>query len=170
MVSCDITADSIESTIQNKKRQLGTNEAPEVDVMRPAHTAATAVSAAQSHNHFGYLAKFTAVTMIATCVLSSVSAFTQPRNQMGVLPVSLSGKRRSHVPSACGAKHPLLSFTSRTKLSFAANTDSSASTRKSDQQEWKAVFQALQLYKAAYGDLKVPAKFVVPSAAPWPGM
>jgi hypothetical protein len=25
------------------------------------------------------------------------------------------------------------------------------------------------MYKAAYGDLKVPTRFVVPSMAPWPG-
>lgn len=39
-----------------------------------------------------------------------------------------------------------------------------------DQQEWRAILMALQLYKAAYGDLKVPTRFVVPSLAPWPGM
>ena len=39
-----------------------------------------------------------------------------------------------------------------------------------DQAEWKALLMALQLYKAAYGDLKVPVRFVVPSMAPWPGM
>jgi hypothetical protein len=39
-----------------------------------------------------------------------------------------------------------------------------------DQQEWRAILMSLQLYKAAYGDLKVPTLFVVPSMAPWPGM
>eukprot|EP00536_Pseudo-nitzschia_multiseries_P016115 jgi/Psemu1/247332/estExt_Genewise1.C_10210009 len=49
-----------------------------------------------------------------------------------------------------------------------SKAESSTGSSKSDQKEWKAVFLALQLYKAAYGDLKVPARFVVPSAAPWP--
>lgn len=26
------------------------------------------------------------------------------------------------------------------------------------------------MYKAAYGDLKVPSRFVVPAMPPWPGM
>lgn len=47
---------------------------------------------------------------------------------------------------------------------------SRSSGRVSDQAEWKAVLMSLQLYKAAYGDLKVPVLFVVPSMAPWPGM
>jgi hypothetical protein len=39
----------------------------------------------------------------------------------------------------------------------------------SDQADWKALLTALQLFKAAYGNLKVPKLFVVPSMAPWPG-
>jgi hypothetical protein len=57
-------------------------------------------------------------------------------------------------------------------FSKATSTQLFLSTRgnkSSDQSEWKAVLLALQLYKAAYGDLKVPMLFVVPSMAPWPG-
>jgi hypothetical protein len=50
------------------------------------------------------------------------------------------------------------------------NGNDGTATPPADQQEWKAVVMALQLYKAAYGDLKVPTLFVVPSMAPWPGM
>jgi hypothetical protein len=46
---------------------------------------------------------------------------------------------------------------------------STKGNKSSDQSEWKAVLAALQLYKAAYGDLRVPMLFVVPSMAPWPG-
>jgi hypothetical protein len=35
--------------------------------------------------------------------------------------------------------------------------------------EWKALVVALQMYKAAYGDLKVPSRFIVPGMPPWPG-
>ena len=34
--------------------------------------------------------------------------------------------------------------------------------------EWRAVLAAFRLYKAAYGDVKVPQKFVVPNLPPWP--
>ena len=37
-----------------------------------------------------------------------------------------------------------------------------------DEQEWNAVIAAFQMYKAAYGDLKVPVRFVVPAMPPWP--
>ena len=39
----------------------------------------------------------------------------------------------------------------------------------SEQDEWRAVLAAFKLYKAAYGDLRIPTRFVVPSMAPWPG-
>jgi hypothetical protein len=37
-----------------------------------------------------------------------------------------------------------------------------------DEAEWKAVLAAFRMYKAAYGDLKVPQRFVVPNMKPWP--
>jgi hypothetical protein len=40
---------------------------------------------------------------------------------------------------------------------------------KSEREEWEALLAAFQMYKAAYGDLKVPSRFVVPSMPPWPG-
>lgn len=39
----------------------------------------------------------------------------------------------------------------------------------SDEDEWNALLASFQMYKAAYGDLKVPSRFVVPSMPPWPG-
>ena len=38
-----------------------------------------------------------------------------------------------------------------------------------DEDEWHTVLAAFQMYKAAYGDLKVPSRFVVPGMTPWPG-
>lgn len=38
-----------------------------------------------------------------------------------------------------------------------------------DEDEWRTVVAAFQMYKAAYGDLKVPSRFIVPGMAPWPG-
>ena len=39
----------------------------------------------------------------------------------------------------------------------------------SDEEEWKAMLAAFQMYKAAYGNLKVPLRFTVPALPPWPG-
>lgn len=44
----------------------------------------------------------------------------------------------------------------------------SADSDVDDEKEWRTVMAAFQMYKAAYGDLKVPSKFVVPGMAPWP--
>lgn len=52
-----------------------------------------------------------------------------------------------------------------TPLFFAANDGGG----QSDDEEWKAMLAAFQMYKAAYGNLKVPLRFTVPSLAPWPG-
>lgn len=38
-----------------------------------------------------------------------------------------------------------------------------------DEAEWRALLKALQMYKAAFGDLKVPTRFIVPGMPPWPG-
>ena len=48
-----------------------------------------------------------------------------------------------------------------------SNDDDSSSD--SDEDEWRALIASFQMYKAAYGDLKVPSRFVVPSMPPWPG-
>ena len=37
-----------------------------------------------------------------------------------------------------------------------------------DQDEWNALIAAFRMYKAAYGDLRVPLRFIVPSMPPWP--
>ena len=43
-----------------------------------------------------------------------------------------------------------------------------SSSTSDDETEWNAVLAAFQMYSAAYGDLKVPQRFVVPNMAPWP--
>ena len=67
--------------------------------------------------------------------------------------------------------------TSSTHL-FSDTTEEGKTTKKksgdghggnTDETEWKTLVLAFQMYKAAYGDLKVPSRFVVPSMAPWPG-
>jgi hypothetical protein len=65
---------------------------------------------------------------------------------------------------------PTFATPSKSKTGLFLAPRPAGSGGKSDQAEWKALLMALQLYKAAYGDLKVPVRFVVPSMAPWPGM
>jgi hypothetical protein len=54
-------------------------------------------------------------------------------------------------------------------VSLAATARETGSTAKDDDTaEWRAVLAALTLYQAAFGDVKVPQKFIVPTASPWP--
>lgn len=49
------------------------------------------------------------------------------------------------------------------------NDDSNAAS-SSDTDDWKAMLAAFEMYKAAYGNLKIPLRFVVPALPPWPGL
>ena len=107
-----------------------------------------------------------AITIAATCFVSSTSAFTSP-------PSTSSGTRNLdnrilvETPTApytvdvCGFRSKNSGAVSSTRL-FARSSDS-------EKEEWKAILAAFQMYKAAYGDLKIPTRFVVPAMAPWPG-
>jgi hypothetical protein len=52
--------------------------------------------------------------------------------------------------------------------SYTMNEGGVGGSDDGDASEWQAITDAFQMYKAAYGDLKVPARFVVPSMPPWP--
>ena len=39
----------------------------------------------------------------------------------------------------------------------------------SEEAEWESILQCFTMYRTAYGDLKVPMRFIVPSMKPWPG-
>mmetsp|Transcript_14589 Transcript_14589/g.40542 ORF Transcript_14589/g.40542 Transcript_14589/m.40542 type:complete len:1076 (+) Transcript_14589:299-3526(+) len=150
------------------KARCEMNDTPPISVGFPSTTTSSEtnmcanVAATRNHNYF---TKIMAVTVLAAYLVSSASAFSHTQNQIGV---SL-GKRMSFVtPARTEFSLGSLLSTRRTRVVLTAESGSSASSSKSDQKEWKAVFLALQLYKAAYGDLKVPARFVVPSVAPWP--
>jgi len=69
---------------------------------------------------------------------------------------SFVGKEQISTTNARSHMHPLFSSMDGNDADF-------------DESEWQAVTAALQMYKAAYGDLKVPSRFVVPSLPPWPG-
>lgn len=73
------------------------------------------------------------------------------------MPVAFSSNKQISAATSTARSHmpPLFSSSDGTDVNF-------------DESEWRAVTAALQMYKAAYGDLKVPSRFVVPSLPPWP--
>ena len=56
-----------------------------------------------------------------------------------------------------------------TETSKTRGRPKAAESAEDDENEWRTILAAFQMYKAAYGDLKVPSRFVVPGMAPWPG-
>ncbi|CAJ1930515.1 unnamed protein product [Cylindrotheca closterium] len=106
-----------------------------------------------------YLSAMTAITIAAACLVSSTSAFTTSSTRCMHSSRKHTAFVRQELPSIItrNSIHPSISPTSL----FAAG-------RTPDKEEWRAILAAFQMYKAAYGDLKVPSRFVVPSMAPWP--
>ncbi len=154
--SCDASA---HHDAQNSHMQLGMKRALPVAVGAVPPPANGCTASVQSLGNSRCFTKLAAVAIVAAYIVSSASAFTQPHNQIGATPIS-----RPPIISSASTEGGLPSFSSRTRLFLSSN-----GSDKTDQNEWRAVFLTLQLYKAAFGDLKVPTKFVVPAAAPWPG-
>ena len=162
--------ESVLHLTQDSRRQSRPSEASRLRMeLTSAPTNKMCVAATQSRKHSCSVTKLTTVTIVAAYLVSLASAFSHPQHLKGVTLMPLGGTRKVSKWSDCSI-NSLPSFSSRAKTLLSAKTKLSTGSSKSEQMEWKAVFLALQLYKAAYGDLKVPAKFVVPSAAPWPGM
>ena len=120
-----------------------------------------------------------AVASVFVCILASVKAFSSSPTAGISGRRSLSLERRTttippSAASAAGQHHRTLSFSPRrnpaiinwsTLFSSSGGQDNDAP----DEEEWRAMLAAFQMYNAAYGNLKVPLRFVVPSLAPWPG-
>jgi hypothetical protein len=105
-----------------------------------------------------YLVTVTALTLAASYLWASpASAFVS------------SGNRRSCATCTSG-QHRIAPFAlqSEGKGPF-TRLYMAAAPSPSDKEEWRAILASFQLYKAAYGDLKIPTRFVVPSMLPWPG-
>jgi len=101
--------------------------------------------------------------LIFVCAMASVQAFSS---------AIFTGRRsllRSQAPSKY---HHLSPFSCKPAPSRIASTTlfSSDGEDESSKEEWQAILAAFQMYKAAYGNLKVPLRFVVPALAPWPGL
>jgi hypothetical protein len=62
---------------------------------------------------------------------------------------------------------PLL-FKNNNPLAQLSMSNEEESDNSDDQDEWNALISAFEMYRAAYGDLRVPLRFIVPSMPPWP--
>ncbi len=113
---------------------------------------------------------FSASNMLPTRINSSSSSSSIPTKSSSSL-----GPSSSSQSSSLLFKYP--AFTSNEYKStagtgtalFASSRSGTKTKKKSDEAEWNALLSAFQMYKAAYGDLKVPSRFVVPAMPPWPG-
>lgn len=103
--------------------------------------------------------------LIFVCVVASIGAFSVPtissRRSLPATPLH-------HTSPFSGRAVPSrITWSTSTLFSSNNNQDIGSSD---DEDEWRAMLAAFQMYKAAYGNLKVPLRFVVPALAPWPGL
>ena len=118
-----------------------------------------------------YLTSMAALTVAASYLWASpASAFTSitPRNywekSSAQIHAATSHQHYGQRTHLCLKEENVRPVGSSTCLFLAA------ASPNNDKEEWRAILAAFQLYKAAYGDLKIPTRFVVPSMKPWPGM
>ena len=126
-------------------------------------------------------------TMLATLTLAGAirhhAAFVTRIGQRSTLPSYAKHRKRSCQGLAINPCNVQNKHNSRGSYSIIAKSRHTSSLGMSDtevqsesapldvedEDEWRTVLAAFQMYKAAFGDLKVPSRFVVPGMAPWPG-
>ena len=108
---------------------------------------------------------FSAVTPSAVTTAGTAAMRAEPPNRArratGWISVVSRGLARH-------TDYPRIQSTTASTSRLFSSLDESDSGDLSDQEEWKALVASLKMYKAAYGNLKVPSRFVVPAMAPWP--
>jgi hypothetical protein len=123
-------------------------------------------------SHRDPISSWVTVATVAATVVSCVAAFSSSS------PSGFVTVQRTTRPSSCLRSSFLVEKRTTPCLPLPTSSSSSTltSTRlfssnepSSDKDDWRALISAFQMYKAAYGDLKVPSRFVVPSMPPWPG-
>jgi hypothetical protein len=111
------------------------------------------------HVHVGLMALFG-----VACIANSAAAFSSGNTVATFV--------RQHAPPTMLSNNNNKQLVGSSPNSRAAATalqmSSGAEPEGDDQHEWKALVAAFQMYKAAYGDLRVPLRFIVPSMPPWP--
>ena len=117
----------------------------------------------QQNKSHQYLA-LAACTIAGMYVFSPTAAFTSSVARLSVdkSSVHISSSLLNPLQPAFCTSSRRLSLNPKTRLFSTKSNDS-------DKDEWRAILAAFTMYKAAYGDLKIPIRFVVPSSPPWPG-
>lgn len=128
--------------------------------------------------------RFNAVILAALLTSSSAFTFYKPRygcrscqseiNNGLYLKKHTITCTNSRETDRCTAPRDRRTVILRDTVTSAADVEKSSSESSNDDggpedaKEWKAIVSSFKMYKAAYGDLKVPSRFVVPSMPPWP--
>ena len=121
--------------------------------------------------------------IVAAGVLTHTTAYTNPSTSILHSSYTVHKGRYHHLrkkqPTMFGIRNVVSSSKSfqlfataeeEVKRKSIQKTVTKKKTRgQSEEEDWEALTAAFQMYKAAYGDLKVPSRFVVPSMPPWPG-
>jgi hypothetical protein len=106
-----------------------------------------------------YLTSVTALAVAISCLwVSPVAGFISSEH------ISSVQKDRGYTP--CQRRIAPFAIHSAVSAPFGRLYMAASS---GDKDEWRAILSSFQLYKAAYGDLKIPTRFVVPTMQPWPG-
>ena len=97
----------------------------------------------------------------------------RPLPQLSFFPSSSSSvsSNHHHRKSSSILRHvrrPTTTTTTRLWSSPSNDGTKKKAGTSTDAGEWKAIVSALTIYKAAYGNLQVPQRFVVPNLQPWP--
>ena len=108
---------------------------------------------------------FSAVTLSAVTIVGAATMRVGPPNGATQATGWISVVSRG---LASHTDYPRIRSTTASTSRLFSSMDESDSDDLSDQEEWKALVASLKMYKAAYGNLKVPSRFVVPAMAPWP--
>jgi len=93
---------------------------------------------------------------------SSFQRFHHHRHQRSPPTTSLLSRLYSSAPQDSEIDTDAPAATTKKKRGIKSRSE------EDDDKEWETLLSAFRMYKAAYGDLKVPIRFVVPAMHPWP--
>ena len=114
------------------------------------------------------LIQLTALVLVLCTLSVDAFQFSRKHSVRHVSRTSRDPFQSLNEPLFLVSRAPSLSHHAFTKHRPTFTTLFAAADNEGDEAEWKAIVAAFKLYKAAYGDLKVPQRFVVPNMKPWP--
>lgn len=114
--------------------------------------------------------RIAAITIAGMYLMSPTAAFTSSSGDR-LSSNKITGQNSSSGTSCSSpiSRLPYFGISTRPLSIISKTRLMSSNDQDSDKEEWRALLAAFTMYKAAYGDLKIPIRFVVPSLPPWPG-